>query len=483
MNTRAFHLVETHKVQLIALLSGVFLFLALGWGPNYLLGFLSCSVLVVGIPMLWRPGEPPILLYIFLFQWLQASVLVFYANAEGKEVTEAVHYHGEQDAAVVLSLLGLVSVAIGMRKGSGPARPSLIDRIQASISRIPQYALLRLFVMGWLGAALFRMLAAAVPGLSQLLLGVAAMQWAPFVLLTYVTFARPGASKTIWLLAFGVELISSFGGFFGSFKEVFIYTLIGLVAAQPKIKLKTAVAGAAFAVALGFLATVWTAVKTDYRAFVSGGEANQTVVVDRLTALTRLFEMAQDLDQTAMAGALDKVFNRLLYTEFFGAVLAYVPQYVPHEGGALWFDAITRPMTPRILFPDKAIVDESLLTNTYTGLNVAGVGEGTQISLGYMADTYIDFGLILMFPALFAIGFVIGRIYRWLMYGRYTAGLLGLALAPPVLMPAGALEMSSVKLVGGLSATVLAGWLVSKYIAPRVLPAAALPRSDPRFSP
>lgn len=467
---------ETHKVQLIALLSSIFLFLALGCGPNYLLGIFACSVLVVGAPMLWRPGEPPILLYIFLFQWLQASLSVFYANAQGKPIAEALNYPGEQDAAILLSLLGVLSLAIGIRRGSGPLRPIVIDRIRAAIIAISQPTLLRVFLVAWVAGSALRILATAVPGLSQLLLGLAAMQWAAYALFTYGTFTKPGTSKALWFLAFGVELIPSFGGYFSSFKEVFIYTLIALVAAQPTINLKTAVLSAIFAVLLGFLAIVWTAVKSDYRAFIAGGEAGQVVMVDRTTASLRLFEMALQLDQTSMADALDKLLRRLLYTEFFGATLSYVPRYVPHQGGSLWLDAITRPITPRILFPDKSMIDESAITNTYTGLNIAGVEQGTQITLGYMADTYIDFGPIFMFPVLFVIGFVIGRLYRWLMYGRHTIGPLGLALAPAVLMGADSLGVSSTKLVGGLFATALAAWIISRHIAHRVLPAAVLPR-------
>ena len=77
--------------------------------------------------------------------------------------------------------------------------------------------------------------------------------------------------------------------------------------------------------------------------------------------------------------------RRLSYVEyFFGAVLDYVPRIVPHEDGALWWDAISRPFMPRFFFTDKAIIDDFERTNKYTGFAVSGANEGTSISIGYM---------------------------------------------------------------------------------------------------
>ena len=145
-----------------------------------------------------------------------------------------------------------------------------------------------------------------------------------------------------------------------------------------------------------------------------------------------------------------------------------MPALVPHENGSLWLDAVTRPFTPRILFPNKAIIDESLTTNKYSGLGVSGMAEGTQISIGYMGDTYIDFGQILMYPALFVVGYGLGRAYRWIVYSPRMIGILGFALAPVALMPAAAFEVSSAKLVGGLFAQILAVYIVSRYAARKI---------------
>src|SRR5438874_369674 len=48
-------------------------YLALGVGSNSLTALFAFAVLVSGFTLLWRPGETPILLYGFVFQWVEAS--------------------------------------------------------------------------------------------------------------------------------------------------------------------------------------------------------------------------------------------------------------------------------------------------------------------------------------------------------------------------------------------------------------------------
>ena len=64
------------------------LFLIAGFGVNSLLAFFAIVVLVVGCILLWRPGEAPILLFVFGYQWLQASISVFHANWLGVRVPQ-----------------------------------------------------------------------------------------------------------------------------------------------------------------------------------------------------------------------------------------------------------------------------------------------------------------------------------------------------------------------------------------------------------
>ncbi len=62
---------------------------------------------------------------------------------------------------------------------------------------------------------------------------------------------------------------------------------------------------------------------------------------------------------------------------------------------------------PRILFPDKAALNDSYLTSEFTGLRI---NENTSISIGYIAEALYDFQFPLMLLPVMAIGMVVGGV-------------------------------------------------------------------------
>src|SRR5262249_45143181 len=103
-----------------ALPVAVALFLIGCTGPNVLLALLSVLVLLVGCMLLWRPGEPPILLFTFAFPWVQGSTAIYHANWLNLDVADYALFPGDMHSAIALSLLGLLALAVGMRLGAGP---------------------------------------------------------------------------------------------------------------------------------------------------------------------------------------------------------------------------------------------------------------------------------------------------------------------------------------------------------------------------
>jgi hypothetical protein len=134
----------------------------------------------------------------------------------------------------------------------------------------------------------------------------------------------------------------------------------------------------------------------------------------------------------------------------------------------MW-DAISRPFMPRILFSDKSIIDDTERTNFYTG-GVVGNYAGTSISLGWIAETYIDFGQYLMMGAILLIGYFYGRVYRWCLDGSGTRGLLGFGLASVVASAGVSLESSFTKTFGGVVVLILIVWVIGKFAVPRWCP-------------
>lgn len=438
-------------------------------GANPFLGMFAVAVLFIGVPLLWRPGEAPVLLLLFLVQWLQASTKIFHANWEGTDVEDLLSLGGDVSTAIVLSLCSVLSLAVGMRLGAGRRNPLLAAEIVSVGNTAPVANWFVLYLIAFSVAVAARGVAWSLPGLTQPLLGLVASKWAVYWILTYICFSQ-GSSKRYWLFAFCLEFLFGLGGYFSEFKTVFIFTLSAVIAVPARWTWKRIAALMSFSACLLLIAVLWTSVKSEYRLFVSGGLSEQTVTVSYGEQLNKLFELATDIDGNKLNTALQQLLSRVAYVDYFAVVLKSVPDSFPHENGAIWSDAIVRPFTPRLFFPDKADIDDSERVNQYTGLGVAGREQGASIGLGYIAETYIDFGKAGMLIAIFAFGFVLGRVYRHMLVKPPFRGIIGMGMATSVLLLAAQLETSITKMVGGIAMTLIVSWLVAKFVFPFIAP-------------
>ena len=103
----------------------------------------------------------------------------------------------------------------------------------------------------------------------------------------------------------------------------------------------------------------------------------------------------------------------------------------------------------------------------YKGLNLASASQGTSISVGYMAESYIDFGPILMYVPIFALGMLWGGMYRYFVT-RGPPRLLGYAVAVAVLVNANQFEMQSTKLIGSMLMSFFVMALLLKLLLPHL---------------
>ena len=103
------------------------------------------------------------------------------------------------------------------------------------------------------------------------------------------------------------------------------------------------------------------------------------------------------------------------------------------------------------------------MTNKYTGLGVSGMDAATSISIGYMGESYIDFGPVGMVVPIFGIGLFIGWIYRWLVHHAGVGYVVGMGLASSVIISAAALETTAPKTFGGLAVGVLIAWVFVRF--------------------
>ncbi|RTL71295.1 MAG: hypothetical protein EKK41_10645 [Hyphomicrobiales bacterium] len=369
--------------------------------------------------------------------------------------------------ATVLSLSAIVALAFGIALGAGAPRRGNSDMARQVILRRNDSVFFGMYAVSAALATAVGAVAWIQPGLAQPLVALAGFKWAFYWLLAYHSFVSGGTLR-YFALAFAIEFVASIGGFFADFRAVFVMTACAFIAAGMRLTRGALAAVAVLVVVVIFLATLWTAIKGPYRAFVSGGQATQVVSVGFPERAAKIAELVSEIDAVAMTEAAATLAERFAYVEVFAAVIEVVPALIPHEAGALWIDALTRPFMPRLLFPDKAALNDSQQVNKYSGLQVSGIEEATSISIGYVGETYIDFGSYGVVPAIFLWGVVIGLVYRWISYGSATRGPLGMGLACAALFPISALETSLPKAVGLLATTSLAAVVVSRLLVPRL---------------
>lgn len=421
---------------------------------NPLLSFFGALVPAVLFTLLWRTGEPPVLLFAAMFQWIQAFTPVVCADFEGMRLTR--RFGGpEIETAAWLSLAGVLCLAAGMRFFARRQSPKYAARIPSLAAALDARTLLAAYFAGMLVALAAKYVGERVPAARQLLTVLTLLKWIPLFLLAWMTFERrPGYG---WLAAaVGCEIVLGFSGYFSSFKSVLFLLLVVVAGASvrsanlPWLRILS-IGG----LTLG-LCVLWQGIKSDYRRFLRQGSSQQLELVSYGDRAAHLQNLIADLNaQRLLDGALDGVY-RLGYIDFFAYSIRNVPARIPYQRGDLWFGAITHILMPRALFPGKKVINDSERTNRFTLRNVAGTDQGTSISIGYMGESYIDFGPAGMFVPIFLLGLYYGWVYRWFVR-RAVNPLLGAAIATSLLLfAAQLLESSNIKISGG----VTAGYLV-----------------------
>jgi hypothetical protein len=90
-----------------------------------------------------------------------------------------------------------------------------------------------------------------------------------------------------------------------------------------------------------------------------------------------------------------------------------VPRIVPFEKGRILWAAIENILIPRMFFPDKPeLPSDSDKVRKYSGVWVAGREIRTSYAFGYTAESYVDFGVPLMFVPIFIYGLFAGILHR-----------------------------------------------------------------------
>ncbi len=397
--------------------------------------------------LVWRKGEPPLLMFMCGMQWLQGSAAVFYANYYNASLIQA--FGGrELERASWLSLTGVLALAVGMRLALLRAPMPQEERQELAGRSYSIGLLFGVYALAFAVSYISSVLAARIPGLAQPLFAITNIKWTlMFMLLYCVSVQQRGYLFAV--AGVGVELLSGVLGYFAGFKGVFFVLLIVALSSVAVLRGKKLLMICGVAVALILSGLIWTAVKSDYREFLTQGLRSQEVLVPVEERVGKLQDLISDFRWEQIGDAAEALILRVSYVQYFALTMVNVPSSIPYENGKLWIGAVKHVVTPRILFPGKADLDDSERTSLYTGMAVAGVEQGTSIGIGYMAESYVDFGPVFMFLPILMLGAFYGLIYRqFVVRSRYR--LIGCGIATAICVFGGnAIETSNVKLVGG----------------------------------
>jgi hypothetical protein len=370
--------------------------------------------------------------------------------------------HGS--VALIEGCIGLLLMAsvigYGIRKLPVPSLNELkTEALKLNAGKILTLYLISTLFLNGLGYAL-----GGVAGLDQVLGTLGSLKWLFFIVYGYVSWARKKWLLLSLIIIF--EFSTGLFSYFSTFKEVLLFTIILALTFVRRVSVKQFIVGMLIVTGLTAFFLTWTAIKGEYRAYLNKGTRQQVISVSRSEAFGKIQEELGNLNWDEYQQALNMLLYRVQYVQHLQLTMDRVPGVLPYEYGNLWKDNITFVLTPRILWPDKPVYEATVKTNKYTGKSYAGLKMGSSFSLGYFADSYIDFGFVGMFIPLALIAFYVLTIYRTFYNFKGLNLLFRYGVVNLVIYEFSDFESDGLFLFGRLTLMFLVFWLLCKFAFP-----------------
>ncbi|HMH23197.1 MAG TPA: hypothetical protein VK563_15540 [Puia sp.] len=424
-----------------------------------------CLMTIIGLfALLWRNNRPGILLFAFFMQWTQVISYVIWMNYNDFSIEELSKHAG---VAVLMSCLGfLIMAAIIARGINSLAMPSR-DQLRAAAALINERKIFILYLGSTLFLSSIGFILGSTSGLAQILVTLSTIKWIFFLIYGYVAWINK-KNRIILMAMVLFEFSTALYSYFSSFKEVILFSIILSLTFVKMISFRQFFYSLIISILLGAMLLTWTAIKGEYRNYLSVGKREQVVEVSREDALTKMQQQIGELSWKQYELATNMSLYRLQYVYHLALTMDRVPAVIPYENGKLWWDNITYVLEPRIFFPGKALFEPTAKTNKYTGMNYSGLKGGSAFSLGYFGDGYIDFGYSGMFIPLAILALFIVLVYRtFYKMARlnilFRYGLINVALYNFIYF-----ESDGTFLFGRLLITFLVFWFMAKTMLPRL---------------
>jgi hypothetical protein len=453
-----------HRSWPVLIALGLLTLVGLTTSPSPLVVLASGIVSILVVLLLWRPGQPPLLLIPVLLQFTQVALKPLMTATFDRSLQDLADFDVDLEPAALFGLAGIAALAFGLRMGAGdPPRPAK----DAAMDDWPirRMLTLSLFVIVS-GHAMFA-IAGRFGGVQQILLSLGGLKWAGLFILAYSTL-RLRRGRQWLVVAVTFEIVLGLTGFFADFRLV-LFVLVGAaIAAYGRISGRgLGVIGLTGALAV-VLAVFWTSGKRDYREFLNQGTGEQVVLRSLDERFAYLTERLAEFNSEKFAEGFDQLLSRISYIDFLAATMDRVPKVLPHEGGSRLGAAVWHVLTPRILFPDKPEVEsDTVATGHYTGLQqVVLTQQNASISIGYLGELYVDFGVAWALLAVAMLGLLFGRCYRAIRDHHRTPAFVNYGLCMMFALSLCSFEMALLRLVGSALTVAAAAMMLQRVVWP-----------------
>ena len=366
----------------------------------------AAAILFIGWKYLSREPEAPVVALAFTYQWVQIVLAIIYFALTGRRIIEmrSVNYQP-------MVLLGLASITVLFTgfywAARFPRRKIPSPPIARNLPPKPLH-LIVLYVSSVALSGMLEQLAWSIPALTQVVLVISLVRYILLFMLVR-RLIKPKLRLGWVALILVAEVAIGFSGFFANFREPIFIIGIALLSGFEKKKASHWVLAVSLAVTALTAAVAWTAIKPIIRHnFLANASTTERVGA----ALTVL---APTLDQSAAGWKVqsDKLVSRMWTVYFPALAVERVPSIVPHEKGRILWAAIQNLLFPRMFFPNKAeLPSDSDKVRKYSGVWVAGREIRTSYAFGYVGESYVDFGIPLMFVPIFLYGLAAGVVHR-----------------------------------------------------------------------
>jgi len=366
---------------------------------------LALAVLALVWVMLPAEEGPPVLALAMTMQWVSVSIGLFY-NLVTRRPLEAV-LRADYRYMVLLGLGCVAATVLGLAIGR-----YLIDRMRPPQGLRPDYALTfkTLMIVYVAFTAVLSAIRVTDVDLGGLAMAAVALTYLRLGL-AYLIFRRMVAHRQLHYLAalLAVEVVLGISGFYAGFKEPLIMAALAFLEYFDKRNVRHWVSLAGLGVLMVTLGIVWMGIRVEYRAKYLEDERfynNRSARIDSIQDAVNKW-MSQSSQE--LWDDVDKFVERMWTIYYPALAVDRVPRVLPHTHGRLMVETLQFVFEPRIFFPNKPyITSDSEMVRRYSGVMVAGEEQNTDIAFGYAAESYIDYGVPVMFVPAFIWGLFIG---------------------------------------------------------------------------